>query len=69
MSKLSVRYDPQKDIIEIEGTKYTGDFFRELGCNFPEMVGQVLRVDQKGDGVVALTRLYDVEDQLKNKSK
>ena len=59
MAELSVKYDPEKDHLEVEGTVYTGDFFRELGCNFPEIVGQILRVDKKESGVVTLTRLYD----------
>jgi len=54
-------YDPITDVIEIEGTKYSGHFFRELGCNFPSMVGQVLRIDKKENGLVHVTRLKDLE--------
>lgn len=54
-------YDPITDTIVIEGTRYSADFFRNLGCNFPAMVGQVLRVDKKEDGVVTVTRLEKYE--------
>ena len=50
-------YDPITDTIEIEGTKYSGHLFREFGCNFPAMVGQVLRIDKKENGLVTVTRL------------
>lgn len=66
MAKLSVRYDPDKDHLEVEGTVYAGNFFRELGCNFKDMVGQVLRVDKKENGVVTLTRIHEVEEQIAN---
>jgi len=52
-------YDSLTDTIEIEGTRYSGIFFRELGCSFPAMVGQILRIDKKEDGVITVTRLYD----------
>jgi len=59
---LSVEpYDPISDTIVIEGTRYSADFFRNLGCNFPGMVGQVLRIDKKEDGVVTVTRLPELE--------
>jgi len=58
MNELNVgKYDPDTDTIEIEGTKYAGMLFRELGCSFPNMVGQVLRIDQKKDKTVTVTRL------------
>jgi len=58
MSKLEVKpYDPERDELEIEGTRYSGAFFRQLGCNFPEMVGQTFQIDKKEDGLVTVTRL------------
>jgi len=59
MCELNVEpYDPRTDSIVIEGTKYSGHFFRSLSCCFPE-VGQVFRVDKKEDGVVTVTQLGD----------
>ena len=58
MNELNVKqYDPITDTIEIEGTKYAGALFRELGCNFPSMVGQILKVYLKKDGVVTVKRI------------
>lgn len=45
--------------VTIEGTRYAPEFFREFGCSFPQMVGQVLRIDKKEDGLVTVTRLTD----------
>lgn len=50
------------DTTTIEGTRYSNNFFREFGCGFPNMVGQVLRIDKKEDGVVIVTRLVDKEE-------
>lgn len=62
MDSLQVgEYDPYSDTIEIEGTKYAGQFFRELGCSFPNMIGQVLRIEKKENGVVTVTRWEEVE--------
>lgn len=56
MYELNVgRYDPQLDVIEIEGTKYSGEMFRGFGIN--AMVGQTLRIDRRDDGVITVTRL------------
>lgn len=56
-------YDPVSDSIEIEGTKYSGILFRELGCSFPNMIGQILRIDKKENGTVTVTRLKDREKE------
>lgn len=50
-------YNAVDDTIEIEGTIYSADLFREFGCRFPSSVGQVLRVDKKDNGIVTVTRL------------
>jgi len=47
--------------VTIEGTRYAACLFEELGCGFPSMVGQVLRVDKKEDGLVTVTHLYGIE--------
>ena len=63
MMDLDVKpYDPIMDVIEIEGTRYSGQFFRELGCNFLSMVGQVLRIDKKENGIITVTRLKEKEE-------
>ncbi len=63
MSKLDVKsYSPTTDTIEIEGTRYSGHLFRELGCSFPNMIGQVLRIDKKENGLVTVTRLKEKEN-------
>jgi hypothetical protein len=51
-------YDENSDTITIEGTRYSGHVFRELG--FPGMIGQVLRIDKKESGTVTATRLSKV---------
>lgn len=64
MNTLDVKpYDPVKDSIEIEGTRYSGTLFREFACSFPNMIGQILRVDKKDNGLVTVTRLE--ESQIK----
>lgn len=50
-------YDEATDTVVIEGTRYAGLLFRELGCSFPNMVGQVLRIDKKENGVVTFTTM------------
>lgn len=56
MYELNVgRYDQQLDVIEIEGTKYSGEMFRSFGIN--AMVGQILRIDRLDDGVITVTSL------------
>lgn len=53
-------FDPWTDSIQINGTRYAGTLFRELGC-FNDTVGQVLRIDKKKDGLVTVTRLPEFE--------
>lgn len=54
-------YNPLTDTIEIEGTTYSANFFRELGCSFRNMVGQVLRIDCKENKRVTVTRMRKFE--------
>lgn len=54
-----ITYD--EDTITIYGTIYSRELFKEFGCSFPDMVGQVLRVDKKEDGIITLTRLPERE--------
>jgi hypothetical protein len=62
VNKLNITQNDD-DTTTIEGTRYSNYLFRELGCSFPSMVGQVLRVDKKEDGLVTVTRLPDMEDK------
>ncbi len=57
MPKINIKQFPEEDKTEIEGTMYSNFLFKELGCSFPDNIGQVLRVDKKEDGVVTVTRL------------
>ena len=57
------QYDPDRDEITIEGTRYSGFLFRSLG--FKNMIGQVLRVDSHVDGVVTVTLLHYLTARLK----
>lgn len=54
-------YNSEKDFVEIEGTRYSGDLFREFACSFPNMIGQILRIDKKENGLVTVTRLANKE--------
>ena len=47
--------------VTIAGTHYAPDLFENLSCGFPAMVGQVLRIDKKKDGIVTVTRLRYLE--------
>lgn len=54
--KLSIQQNDDFSVT-IEGTRYAPGFFREFGCSFPKMVGQILRIDKKEDGLVTVTRI------------
>lgn len=49
------QYDINNDYIEIEGIRYSGLLFREFG--FHAMIGEVLRIDKREDGVLTVTRV------------
>lgn len=50
-------YNSSDDSITIEGTKYAGSLFRELGFNFLKNIGDVLQIVEKKDGTVTLHRI------------
>lgn len=60
--------DNKDGTVTINGTKYSYEFFDEFGCSFPGMIGQILRVDKKCDGIVTVTRLHHLESEGDNKS-
>jgi hypothetical protein len=57
-------YNADNDTIEIEGTLYSAHLFRTLGCSFPNMIGQVFRIDEKENGCVTVTRLPQYEEEV-----
>jgi len=60
MSELNISdYNPEMDTIEIEGTRYSGALFRELGCSFPTLVGQTIKIIRKENGLVTIERMRD----------
>ena len=54
-------YDPYSDVIEIEGIKYSGCLFREFGMK--ELVGQILIIERKEDGVITIKLLPLIQGQ------
>lgn len=52
---LDHEYDPQSDVLEVEGVRYSGEFFRSLGRTMP--VGSVFRIEERWDGVITVTIL------------
>jgi hypothetical protein len=54
--KLHYKYDKPRDIITIEGTRYSGNFFRTLGAHGPKL-GAVLQITRRDDGVLWLNEL------------
>lgn len=61
MPNLKYRYDRDTDTMEIEGSKYSGQFFRDLGRNGLGVGSIVEIVDRKEDGAV-FTRRRDLEE-------
>jgi hypothetical protein len=51
---LAIDYDRDNDIVIIEGVKYSGALFRAFA--FAE-VGSILRIEQRKDGLVTVSRL------------
>jgi hypothetical protein len=52
---LNVMYDPNTDILTIEGMRYAGDIFRSFSML---SVGRVLKIeDRSGDGTITVTDL------------
>jgi len=54
MKPLNLKYDEDRDIIEIEGVRYSGDMFRYLGFG---PLNQPLKIEQRSDGVLVLVEL------------
>jgi hypothetical protein len=50
------QYDPETDSIEIEGTRFSGDFFRGP-FSINTCIGSVWRVEKRDDGIVTSTEI------------
>lgn len=55
MDTLKIKYDMDADVVEIEGIKYAGDVFRQLGMLMPE--GQLFRLVQREHGTLYIERI------------
>lgn len=55
MSTLQFQYDQQTDILTIEGIRYSGEMFRQLGGVLPE--GNAFVVEARADGVLCVRDL------------
>jgi len=51
---LKVEYDNLKDIVVIEGTRFSGDYFRYFALLNPVMPGPWMRVVRSERGVVTI---------------
>ena len=60
--KLKILQHPHNDTTTINGTKYANHLFESFGVTFSSMIGQVLRIDKREDGVITITRLKDLEE-------
>ncbi len=52
---LAFAYDPVEDIMVIEGVRYSGSFFRELGNN-GIAVGEAFTIQRREQGLVTIAR-------------
>lgn len=58
-ANLQMIYDAQNDVVTIQGVKYSGDFFRDLGVG-GVAVGTILRVaSRRDDGTIELVKVLD----------
>jgi len=56
---MRIEYDPETDILTIEGVKYSGELFRRLGGIGPGQPDEVMRVMSRNDGVLVLQVVQD----------
>ena len=60
MPNLQFEYDETKDLLIIEGMKYSGDLFRALSES-GLAVGEYLRIIERKDGVVTFETIREPE--------
>lgn len=48
---MKIAYDSDRDVLEIEGTKYSGELFRALGF---APIGTVLEIVSRENGTVTM---------------
>lgn len=56
---LEIDYDAARDIVAIEGIRYSGIIFREFARWAP--AGSVLRIVKREDGILTIERLWEPE--------
>lgn len=74
MAELSFSYDANKDLVTVEGMKYSGDFFRNYARENYLPTGILFTITKRGDGVVWIKQfprssngneeLYTIVDEL-----
>lgn len=52
MNSIALSYDPDSDVLTIEGYRYHGDLFRQLGYALPE--GRLFRLIKRQDETLTL---------------
>lgn len=63
VKKLALRYDDERDILRVEGVKYAGAIFRELGGMLPE--GELFRIERRENGVLMLRHERLLDERIK----
>jgi len=56
LPSLAFHYEPERDLIWIEGIAYAGLFFRLLSIAEP---GTWLRIEERSDGVISMSNTSD----------
>lgn len=59
MERLKFDYNEMDDILTIEGIRYAGAIFRDLGWETP--IGECFRIEKREDGVLILSRVLHKE--------
>lgn len=60
MESLTIKLDDEAQVVEIEGIKYSYEFFREFGSNGMP-TGQLFRLLQRYKSYVVVERLEEVK--------
>ncbi len=57
---LEIEYDQEGDILTVEGIKYSGSIFRNMGSAFA--IGETFMFLNRENGVVTVTKIRKFED-------